>query len=69
MSNAPKLRQLSLEARQPSLSVTSDADVEVAGTTYRAGGGNIVPPPPISLQEPGRFRVFLEDVSEVSEQQ
>src|SRR5438552_2659144 len=31
------------------------------------GGGSIVPPPPISLQEPGRFRVLLEDVSEVSE--
>jgi hypothetical protein len=41
--------------------------VEAAGTTYRAGGGSTVPPPPISLQEPSRFRVFLEDVSEVSE--
>jgi hypothetical protein len=28
-----------------------------------SGGGSIVPPSPISLQEPGRFRVFLEDVS------
>ena len=31
-------------------------------------GGNIVPPPPISLQEPSRFRVFLEDASEVNKQ-
>jgi hypothetical protein len=41
--------------------------VEAAGTTDRAGGGNIVPPPPISLHEPSRFRVFLEDISEVGE--
>lgn len=41
--------------------------MEAAGTTHRAGGGNIVPPPPISLHEPSRLPVFLEDVSEVSE--
>ena len=43
--------------------------VEAAGTTYRVGGGSIVPPPPISLHEPGRFVVFHENVSEVSERQ
>ena len=31
------------------------------------GGGSIVPPPPISLHEHGRLRVFLEDISEVGE--
>lgn len=41
--------------------------VEAAGRSYRAGGGSIVSPPPTCLHEPGRFRVFLEDVSEVSE--
>src|SRR5262245_1453996 len=41
--------------------------VEAAGTTFRVGGGNIVPPPPISLHEPSRFRVFLEDISEVAQ--
>ena len=41
--------------------------LEAAGTTYRVSGGNIVPPPPISLQEVGRFRVFCADVSEVSQ--
>jgi hypothetical protein len=41
--------------------------VEGAGTTYRAGGGSIVTPTPISLQERGGFAVLLEDVSEVRE--
>ena len=59
MSRGPSSRRLQ--------NVSTPHSVEAAGTTYRAGGGNIVPPPPISLQEPGRFLVFLEDVSEVSE--
>jgi hypothetical protein len=33
------------------------------------GGGNTGPPPPISLQEQGRFLVFLEDIGEVGNPQ
>ena len=38
--------------------VLHDDSVEAAGTTYRVGGGSIVPPPPISLQNRVDFGCF-----------
>ena len=70
------------EARRPGPPANSDLTAQVVGglcgrdrgmrstdgrPTPGSSGGTDVPPPPISLQERGRFRVSAEDVSELGE--